>query len=253
MAESNIKRETVDTWDDLRNIIDSYSTKMNQYIFRGHRKNEWKLESSLRRMLSEFYPGKQSDWNVKKHNIYDSFMSNIRGRSNIPFGPLEPNEDEIWALGRHYGLYTPLLDWTRSPYVALFFALWKTTDSGDGFRALWALHVSDIEKINCEHRKKGAAKLVDIINPMTNETSRLVNQNGLFLNIPLNLDLEAWVNEGIDTKEITLNKISFPEKIRNNTIAILNNMNINNLSLFPDLAGASLHSNYQFEIEEKTL
>ena len=180
-------------------------------------------------------------------------MSNIRGRSNIPFGPLEPNEDEIWALGRHYGLYTPLLDWTRSPYVALFFALWKNTDSGDDFRALWALHVSDIEKINCEHRKKSAAKLVDIINPMTNENSRLVNQNGLFLNIPLNLDLEAWVNEGIDTKEITLHKISFPEKIRNNSIAILNNMNINNLSLFPDLAGASLNSNYQFEIEEETL
>ena len=74
---------------------------------------------------------------------------------------------------------------------------------------------------------------------MTNENSRLVNQNGLFLNIPLSLDLEAWVSEGADTKEVTLHKISFPEKIRNNTIAILNNMNINNLSLFPDLVGAS--------------
>lgn len=250
MADSNFKHKTVMTWDDLRNIIDGFSTKHDQYMFRGHRKNEWKLESTLRRKLNEFYPDNKTAWSLKSNRIYDSFESNIRGRTNISFGTLESHDDEIWALGQHYGLYTPLLDWTRSPYVALFFSLWKNKESGDGFRALWALNIEDIEKINSEHRKEGPAKLVEIVEPMTNENPRLVNQSGLFLNLPLDYDLETWVKEGIDTKNITLYKISFPDEIRNNTIDILNNMNINNLSLFPDLTGASLHSNYQFEIEE---
>ena len=43
----------------------------------------------------------------------------------------DPNdsEDNWWALGQHYGLATPLLDWVYSPYVCLTFFSFREADN----------------------------------------------------------------------------------------------------------------------------
>ena len=40
-------------------------------------------------------------------------------------------DDIYWAIGQHHGLKTPLLDWTKDPYKAVFFALGERKEKDD--------------------------------------------------------------------------------------------------------------------------
>jgi hypothetical protein len=58
-------------------------------------------------------------------------------------------DERYWALGRHYGLKTPLLDWTASPFIALFFAFCDST-APDNDQALYALDASYVNRVFCQ-------------------------------------------------------------------------------------------------------
>ena len=239
---ARIQYDEVDNWPDLSLRIDDYFTYFNSYIFRGQANSKWKLESTLARSLKKNYK-KVSDKQMATAEHFRLFKENIRGRTSLNLD--SASEDEIWALGQHFGLNTPLLDWSRSPYVALFFALHGNCPSGK--RVLWAIVDSDIESIN--EGNKNAKKKVNIVNPLTHYNDRLVTQRGLFLNVPINVDVEKWVENGEEQEWVTMYKIVFPDSIRNEALSALNNKNINHLSLFPDLQGSSLYTNYLLDIE----
>ena len=62
--------------------------------------------------------------------------------------PDELDELEWLALMRHHGAPTRLLDWTRSPYVAAFFA---TSEAKDGeTSAIWAIDIDAIKSAAIE-------------------------------------------------------------------------------------------------------
>ncbi|MBK7711392.1 MAG: FRG domain-containing protein [Bacteroidales bacterium] len=178
-------------------------------------------------------------------NHLNTFKSNLRGRCTFDLS--EISENELYAIGQHFGLYTPLLDLTSSPYVGLFFALQGKSKTKK--RCLWAIEVSLIDEIN-NLDPDPLSNSVALINPLTNYNQRLLNQQGLFLKMPIQVTFEELVEKTEYIEDGTqLYQIIFPDKLTEDFLSRLNIMNINNLTLFPDLTGSSLHSNYLMEIQ----
>ena len=245
MNNSNIEEVNAKDWEDLFNIINDSFCDWPNYIFRGKANSQWLLESTLSRALKRI-KYKHKNELVKEH--LERFKLQIRGRRGP--NPKQLSENELWALGQHFGLYTPLLDWTQSPYVALFFALTSLDKSPTGLRTLWALNSPDIDKITKWHKQKkpkSSKWYVELIDPILDENSRLVNQNGIFTKISIENNIENWVSSGPNLGWVSLFRIDFPDSVRNKAIAYLDLMNINYASLFPDLYGSSMNTNIKLE------
>jgi hypothetical protein len=110
------------SWAEFLEFVNE-NENLKGYIFRGHERTSWPLTSTFYRALRKrgWKPGvdpapdpeilnKQLRW----------FLLSIRGRISLQEREAS-SANEVWAIGQHHGLATPLLDWTAAPLVAAFF------------------------------------------------------------------------------------------------------------------------------------
>jgi hypothetical protein len=120
----------VHNWGSLQTFLLS----LNGWVFRGHSKASWDLTSSLERSLStrgmdESAPDAEREIVRAFQRQAHHFTRDIPSRGSLL---------EWAALVRHFGGPSRLLDFTRSPFVAAFFAFEAAQPSEPS--AIWAIH-----------------------------------------------------------------------------------------------------------------
>jgi hypothetical protein len=248
--ESGIQSYEFDNWSEFIDKINS-TLDYRQYIWRGQRDSSWIIEPTLDRVLRII--GKIGDLKTIDEHL-NRFKYAARGRRGSNPPGLNTDND-WWAIGQHNGLLTPLLDWTKSPFVSAFFAFASSEKSSTNRRLITGISRPSFESKSKEiiraHPTSSSPPIIKFFEPLSDENARLVNQGGLFTRSPAGVDIESWVrnNFGKDEKKIRMYKMLLPDDEREIILKSLNRMNINYSSLFPDLFGTSKFVNMDIEIK----
>lgn len=237
-------------WEDIALVVKEYfKDDGEEFIFRGQQNYRWFLESTLDRLTEGAIKEDVAEKQLR------NFKLSIRGR--VKDGSVvHENAEELWAIGQHHGLATPLMDWTAAPYVALFFAfmhedppLWKDEKGNptNHSRSLFVVNKTFLDDLS-DAELNGYPRIIE---PAKDDHGRLVNQAGLFTISPYGETLESSLIKALDASGIDTNdptalakymcKIHIPNsaQARIDCLRQLRKMNIHYGSIFPDLIGAS--------------
>jgi len=267
------KSEPEDLWNDVVNFLADEYLDPNEFrwVFRGVSKAGYRLESRLDRELKSRRRAHLNGNHVDRQTAEEYLLVQFkRAAHNFIEAAMVPDNTLEWlALMQHYGAPTRLLDFTRSPYVACFFALEESDDSRrrDIKRTIWAIDATWLENSSLS-RIKNLATLCDftsdnlrdsrfmaknyekvfgndrlsvilpIVPPRSNP--RLLVQQGLFLcpgapKKSFHQILSSYKDERDMQKSV--HKILIDGRIRHEVLSELHFMNISRASLFPGLEG----------------
>ncbi|WP_059018830.1 FRG domain-containing protein [Vibrio coralliirubri] len=244
-----MKEITINSWSDFDKLV----TRKNyrKWLFRGQSNYTWSLQSSLSRCFHDSEQIKKVREVSKTISSYYEhelvMLDKFRCHAHLYLKNLPSKDDTLsWlCLMQHYGAPTRLLDFTFSPYVALYFAL----EAGTGDAAVYlvnhdALIEDDVDTFDGEpelaykalfERNAGVECLFSFEPKFSNE--RLLAQQGLLV-APNNLELtHELILESYKCKESDFIKARIPGKLRYSGLRKLNQMNINAANIYPGLEG----------------
>jgi hypothetical protein len=212
--------------------------KNNIRLYRGQM-NDWPLSSKIFRLIQERHQI-NNFYEIEKQ-IYTEFKSSLREiRPNS-----EPLSDwESLAIGQHYGLPTRLIDWTKDPLVALWFAFAQEKANNEE-RIIWGLSVDSSHLADFENDDPFSSRFIKIFeSPHIDE--RILAQKSWFsiqnirtFNQRSGDGLPKFTNYNLMNEceefQYYLVKIKMSNNMRLVILEELNFKGVNHSTIFPDL------------------
>ena len=220
--------ETPDIYKSIPSTSESYTIYARYY--RGHSREDYRLQSTLERYLEKF--GKQIDIEKDYERLQEKYLEHCKRillNQSIDGYILLPSnlkDDDIWAFAQHYQLKTPLLDWTKSFFVALYFAF--ESQEENQYRVIYELN---------EFFNVGKKLIIESEIKIGN---RINAQKGVFTKLS-SIELEDIATMNINFGDgyvfHRLSKTLISSKLRKDVLAYLASINIDASTIYPDLLG----------------
>ncbi|WP_233148355.1 FRG domain-containing protein [Rhodopirellula sp. MGV] len=206
----------------------------DRFVFRGHQSADWCLTPSFDRTYSSIPLERRPKLAKELMENFTRYVGEYDPKS-IRSRRIGPDEDEMWlmALAQHHGLPTRLLDWSRSPYIASYFAFTDLLISGMSCEsthvAIWAMDTtSEIWSEHCGVRLVKVPRHID---------ERIRNQGGLFSLSVIPLASLEDHHRSMDPASPALTKFLVPQEEAAVAIEDLHTMDIHHAQLFPGYEG----------------
>jgi len=240
------------------------TSKLDQWAFRGQAAAGLPLYSSLsRRLMMLNCP--PEEWSLREKRTIRVFKR--KAHVFISDHSILYNTFRCMAMMQHHGAATRLIDFTKSPFVAAFFALQGATGDAAVYAlntpALWYMTPKDMPEL---HRANINPRTNDVLEKyfLSNEypiiwfgepdemDHRLVAQSGLFvipgqLHKPVEKLLEGYTSGGRKDPDLLI-QLVLRHEMRQQSMKELYRMNITHASLWPDLDGLARSMNQELEI-----
>jgi hypothetical protein len=242
-----MRNENIDSLNQYLNIIED----VNYCRFEDSKKHSVKQEGDL------LFRGQNQDLPLlpkiarienKKLNLLDkesAMLSELKIRGGVHRDLSLLDTWGLLTLAQHYGLATRLLDWTRNPLVAIWFACKELSDDNSPHVYILLPHwdIGFLDRKDLTNPKDHVG--FSILRPQM-EDARVIAQDGWFTVHSVSRKYGKFVPLGeLDHHAKGMVKIKINPNSKATILRDLDKLGISYQTVFPDLEGVCKYINWQ--------